>query len=341
MPICYLKSFRIKAAAWLLFLLLVPAAVQSAGLERAQSLPDAVTDDPQRRPILDRPGGPQVLGVFVIQEDEHSLRLGLKLEFLDGYDVLVEALDAEGMPLSAVPAGVVAVDQPLDRAFVELAVPPGPEMEASSSYLRIVARRQERREDFLRLYYAYERMWEAPPPVVRPEPIGEAVELLRRLRARGEELSEEVAEQAEATAEDVTAEQAEAQQVPAEEAEEQLPSIGVVEEALPPDLAEEAQLPHEILRPQVEAVIEPPGEEPPEIALEEGLRELRPGIAVREAMSGQLLETAEPQDQLRSGDTSARPQAAILPLTATMEIDTSDLKISSGAGAGARGSGCP
>ncbi|EPC01619.1 hypothetical protein L861_16505 [Litchfieldella anticariensis FP35 = DSM 16096] len=310
-----LTSFRILAAFGLLFFLPVSMPVQSASLQRAQTLPDEIADDPQRRPIFDRPGGPQVLEVFTLQEDEHSLRLGLKLEFLDGYDMLVEAIDADGASLAAVPAAVVAVDQPQERTFVTLAVPPGPEMDASSSYFRIVARRQERSDEFLRLYYPYEKTWEAPPPVVRPEPIGEAVTLVRRLQQEHRPPIAE-AEEAEDLSEQQTEARAEEHQV--------LINRDVLEELT----SERIRYRHEILsQPQAESMEEPQREEAPRVAIEEqGLRELRPGIAVHEAIRGQLLEAPEPLGQPGSGGTPDRPRAAIRPLNAQMEIDTSDLQ---------------
>ena len=298
------KIGRILAAAGVLSVLLGAMAAQAAELARAQSLTDAITEDAQRRPIPDRPGGPRVLRAVITGQDAHSLRLLLELEFFDGYEIRVEAVDPAGVPLSAVPTGVVAVDRPQARVSIELAVPPGPEMAASSTYLRVAGRRQERSEDFLRLYFAHEKAWKAPPPVVRPEPIGKAVELLRRLEARNEDLGE--------GAEDEAAEAA---------TDAHLPSDRVVEEALPwapsasPNLIEYTRRLHESLQPQLGAIIA------------ERVQELRPGTVVGELIRIQPAETVETHDEPGSAVALTPPQAAIRPLTAPMGIDTSALQI--------------
>src|SRR5690625_3155447 len=148
---CSLKSLPFPAAAWLLLFLFIPTLVEAASLQRAQSLPLAITEDPHSQPIHDPSVPARVLDVSVIEENKHSLRLALKLEFLDGYDLILEAIGADGAPVLAVPATRVAVDEPEARLLVSLKVPPGPEVEESSSYLRLVARRQEGDDDFLRL----------------------------------------------------------------------------------------------------------------------------------------------------------------------------------------------
>jgi len=302
------KSSRILAAAGVLSVLLGAMAAQGAGLPRAQSLPDAITEDAQRRPIPDRPGGPRVLHAAITGQDAHSLRLLLKLEFFDGYEVRVEAVDAEGLPLSAVPTGVVAVERPQARVSVELAVPPGPEMAARSTYLRVAGRRQERSEDFLRLYFEQEKAWEAPPPVVRPEPIGKAVELLRRLEARNGDRGEVAEEQAAEAAEAATDAQRASDRV-VEEAPARAPSAS-------PNLIERTRRLHESLQPQLGAII-----------AERRVHELRPGTVVNELIRIQPAGTVETHDEPGSAATLSRPQAAIRPLTAPMEIDTSALQI--------------
>ncbi|WP_316013354.1 hypothetical protein [Roseobacter sp. HKCCA0434] len=166
----------------ILLLVVLPVGVAAqdlTDLAPTRDLPDAILLDAELQP-LDAPN--TYLTVAYGGETPHGIFLYIKAGGLRGHIVTVEFTDADGAAIPGLPSERIVLRDTDQLLQLTLEAPPAPPaIAAETAYIRLIASFRGGGRDMMRLYFPHQRNWVSAPPVIRAEPVGEAVALLRRL----------------------------------------------------------------------------------------------------------------------------------------------------------------